>query len=305
MTDTPLTVVAAFFNMRREAARTLYTLSSDYQRGTSASDYHVVALDNGSTDPLSDADVTGFGPNFRLVRNPEGGPSPAAAVNRVVNEVSTPWVMCLIDGARMLSPGIVAGTLAACRERPEPFVYTIGMHLGRATQNELAAKGYGQAEEDRLLEGVDWRGNGYLLFTISTPALSVVERRFFSPVLESNCFVLRRATFMDAGGFDQRFRSPGGGIVNLDLFKRLVEDPKMTPVCLLGEATFHQFHGGVATNVPLREHPWDSFVAEYEAIHGRPYGPPSWREPVYVGTIPEEARHLGGSAPRATAQHGS
>jgi glycosyltransferase involved in cell wall biosynthesis len=294
MADAGLTVIAVFFNMRREAARTLYTLSPEYQRGVGAGDYEVVAIDNGSTDPLPESEVVRFGSNFRLVSNPPGNPSPAAAINRAAAEASTEWVMCLIDGARMLSPGILAGTLRAFREQSEPFVYTIGMHLGPAPQNELVAQGHGEAEEDRLLDTVDWRRNGYLLFTISTPAPSVVERGFFSEVTESNCFGMRRGTFLGAGGFDERFRSPGGGLVNLDRFRRFFDDPKLTPVCLLGEATFHQLHGGVATNVPLGDHPWESFAAEYEAIHGTPYAPPSPRRPVYLGTIPEEAQHLGG-----------
>jgi glycosyltransferase involved in cell wall biosynthesis len=303
MADPGLTVIAVFFDMRREADPTLYTLSPTYQRGVQASDYEVVAIDNGSADPLPESKVTRFGRNFRMMRNPPGDPSPAAAVNRAAAAVSSPWVMCLIDGARMLSPGILAAALAALREYAEPFVYTIGMHLGRAPQNELVARGYGRGEEDRLLESVNWRRNGYLLFTISTPALSVGQEGFFSAVKESNCFALRRAAFLDAGGFDARFRSPGGGLVNLDAFNRFFEDPKMTPVCLLGEATFHQFHHGVATNVPMEEHPWPSFEAEYEVIRGRPYEPPSGREPVYLGTIPEEARHLGGSALEGADSH--
>jgi hypothetical protein len=408
MKDPSLTVVAVFFNMQREAARTLYTLSPEYQREVAASEYEVVAIDNGSTDPLSESEVTRFGPNFRLVRNPGCHPSPAAAINRVAAEVSTPWLMCLVDGARMLSPGILAGAWEAFRMRPEPFVYTIGMHLGRASQNDLVesawhavgpprqslvewiqhlessrswrltrplrtlgalvrrllrrrslpgrpaiaqtakspggpanqslvdwiqqiessrswrltrslrsvgalvrrlrrrplsqpeppvisdelVRGHSRKEEDRLLDSVDWRRNGYLLFTISTPAASVGDRGFTLEVRESNCFALRRATFLAARGFDERFRSPGGGLVNLDLFKRFVEDPKLTPVCLLGEATFHQFHGGVATNVEMQEHPWETFAAEYEAIRGEPYSQPVGREPLYLGEVREEARHL-------------
>jgi hypothetical protein len=287
-----LTVVAAFFDMRREAARTLYTLSPEYQRGVRAEDYEVVAVDNGSADPLPASEVTHFGTNFRLMSPPGGEPSPAAGINRAAAEASTSWVMCLIDGARMLSPGILRGALAAFEKHRDPFVYTIGMHLGRAPQNELVEQGYDREEEDRLLGAVDWRRNGYRLFTISSPALSVGRDAFFSPVRESNCFALRREGFLDRGGFDDRFRSPGGGLANLEVFQRLVEDRSLTPVCLLGEATFHQFHDGVATNVPLADHPWEAFAAEYEAIFGRPYAPPAAREPEYLGAIPEEARHL-------------
>src|SRR6478672_7483467 len=221
MADPALTVIVGFFDMRREAERTLFTLSAEYQRGVGTGDYEVVAIDNGSADPLTEAEVTRFGPNFRLVSAPAGEPSPAAAINRVAAEVSTPWVMCAIDGARMLTPGILAGAFAAFAEYAEPFVYTIGMHLGSAPQNELVAQGHDAADEDRLLDSVDWRRNGYLLFTISTPALSVEGDGFFAPVRESNCFAVRRETFLDRGGFEPRFRSPGGGIVNLDVFKRL------------------------------------------------------------------------------------
>lgn len=286
-----LTVIVAFHEMRREAERTLYTLSSEYQRGVGAGDYEVVAIDNGSSDPLPESEVMRFGPSFHHRRH-DGDPSPAAAINAVAADATTEWVMCLIDGARMLSPGVLAGALAAFAERPEPFVYTIGLHLGPAPQNELVARGYGTAEEDRLLAGIDWRHNGYALFTVSTPALSVGEEGFYSQLTESNCFALRRTAFLDRGGLDERFRSPGGGLVNLDLFKRLVEDPGVSPICLLGEGSFHQLHGGVATNVPMPEHPWESFAAEYEAIRGAPYAPPAPREPLYFGEVPGEARHL-------------
>ena len=43
-----LSVVIAFFNMRREAARTLYSLTTDYQRDIGIDDYEVIVLDSGS-----------------------------------------------------------------------------------------------------------------------------------------------------------------------------------------------------------------------------------------------------------------
>ena len=64
-----LSVVVVFYNMRREAARTLMSLSRSYQRGLEGIDYEVIALDNGS-DPdqrLTEQDVTAFGPEFRFV----------------------------------------------------------------------------------------------------------------------------------------------------------------------------------------------------------------------------------------------
>ena len=57
--------------MHREAARTLYTLSPACQSGVSALDYQVIAVDNGSADPLGAGFVTRFGTNFeyRFIEN--------------------------------------------------------------------------------------------------------------------------------------------------------------------------------------------------------------------------------------------
>jgi hypothetical protein len=43
-----LSVVVNFHNMQRESIRTLHTLSTNYQRGVGATDYEVIAVDNGS-----------------------------------------------------------------------------------------------------------------------------------------------------------------------------------------------------------------------------------------------------------------
>ena len=42
---------------------------------------------------------------------------------------------------------------------------------------------------------------------------------------------------------------------------------------LLGEATFHQFHGGIATNVPIDRHPWMSMSNEFVQIFGKAFEP--------------------------------
>ena len=55
-----LSVVVVFFNMRREAQRTLYSLSSDYQRHVEPSDYQVIVIDNSSSYPLSKEIVESF-----------------------------------------------------------------------------------------------------------------------------------------------------------------------------------------------------------------------------------------------------
>jgi len=60
----------------------------------------------------------------------------------------------------------------------------------------------------------------------------------------------------------------------LEMWSRAITLPEVTPVVLLGEATFHQFHGGTMTNAPDRTNRWQSLCADYESIRGH-----SWRWP--------------------------
>ena len=75
-------MVVVFHNMRREAARTLHSLSRSYQHGLDDLDYEVIVVENGS-DPdqrLGEEFVHAFGDEFRyLDLGAEATPSPAPA----------------------------------------------------------------------------------------------------------------------------------------------------------------------------------------------------------------------------------
>jgi len=284
-----LSVLVLFHEMRREAVRTLWTLTPAYQQGVRADEYEVIVLDNSAHQPLNEAFVETFGSNFRLVRMPVH-PSPAEALNHGLELAVGEIVLSCIDGARMLSPGILAATLRAAKSFENPFIHTIGLHLGPDLQNRSLSNGYGREVEDKLLESIDWRTDGYRLFSISSPAGSTTCG-FFGSITESNCFALRRDTFLGLGGYDRSFISPGGGLLNLHLYNRIMETHSITPVRLLGEATFHQFHGGVSTNVEMESHPFADYAAEYQRVVGRPYAA-SRRGCVYFGEIAPSARWL-------------
>ena len=82
-----LSVVVVFYNMRREAARTLLSLTRSYQRGIEDLDYEVIVVDNGSAPDqrLGEEYVAGFGPEFRYVDlGDDAPPSPTIALNRGV-----------------------------------------------------------------------------------------------------------------------------------------------------------------------------------------------------------------------------
>ena len=285
-----LSVVVIFYNMRREAPRTLYSLSEMYQKNTAGLKYEVIAVDNGSPEPLDESTVKSMGENFRYIYFDARTPSPCEALNYGVKLAQGKLITLCIDGARILSPGILNYSMLASRLYENPFIYTLGMHIGNKAQNYLVEENYGRLDEDALMDSINWKQNGYLLFEISSVAPSS-GNGYFSKLNESNCITMPRAAYQKLGGFDERFRSAGGGLTNLDFFNQLNERNDMNPVMLLGEATFHQFHGGTATNVPPKDHPWKKMNEEYTLIRGKPYSPRR-KKPVYFGDVHSKCYHL-------------
>jgi hypothetical protein len=197
------------------------------------------------------------------------------------------YVTICIDGARIMSPGILHWTALATRLSDRPVVATLAWHLGEKVQNEAIEEGYDEDIEDQLLERCRWTSDGYRLFEVAHLATSSAGG-WFLPFAESNCLTVSREMFDTLGGFEERFESEGGGLANLDYFARASELPGSDLIVLLGEGTFHQVHGGVATNVPRQRHPWQEFEREYARIRGGPYRMPA-RAPWLLGTIPPAA----------------
>src|SRR5687768_13305630 len=98
-----LSIVVVFFNMRREAARSLYALSRRYQRGVEKLDYQVICVDNGSAEPLSRETVESFGPEFHYHYFETTSKSPAAALNFGVAQARGRFVTLMLDGAHILT----------------------------------------------------------------------------------------------------------------------------------------------------------------------------------------------------------
>lgn len=282
-----LSIVINFHNMRREAARTLFTLSRSYQRRVHDLSYEVIAIDNGSTEPLSRDLVESFGPEFRYEFFPTSSHSPVQALNHAVSQAKAPHLVFMIDGAHLLSPGILTHAAAAFRAFPNAFVATLPLHLGPGLQNVTALQGYTQSVEDAMLARIDWQRDGYELFRLAG-ATSDASMGWFGALFESNCFALSAAAFHRLGGFHSGFLSRGGGLSNLDLFRNALESPDLSYVLLLGEATFHQYHGGITTNVAPEAHPWQTFHEEYVRIRHKPYARPA-RMPTLLGALPRQA----------------
>ncbi len=176
-----------------------------------------------------------------------------------------------------------------------PIVSTVGYHLGSHRHMDAAETGYDQAAEDDLLAGVPWQDDGYELFSISTLAGSSIWG-WFEPLAESSALFMRKELWQELGGLDEQFALPGGGLVNHDLYRRALAVSRARLVVLLGEGTFHQFHGGAATS---RRFDFEEMQADYVTLRGRRYRAPR-KDTFYFGRVPAPAfRHLAESVARA------
>ncbi len=244
-----LSVVVIAHDMRRELPRTLASLHEGSQHDITREQYEVIVVDNGSADPLDEAEIHAACPraSYLVLRDPP--PSPGRAINHAVAMAKGDVLAIMIDGACLVSPGILAGGLRAFRAFPRPVVASRYFFLGPGDQVETIWKGYDRDEEDRLLESIAWPADGYRLFEISSPlTFGGPVASWLSGWIETNCLFLARSVFYELLGCDERFDYPGGGFLSLDLLLGACSLPDTQPVQLLGEGVFHQVHGGITTN---------------------------------------------------------
>ena len=287
-----VTVVVVFYNMRREAERTLRSLSRAYQEGIADLTYEVIAVENGSSpDQRLGADfVTRFGPEFRYIDlGDTAHPSPVAALNRGIAEGRGRSFALMIDGAHVVTPGVLRfGAAALGTYGPNAIVATQQWYVGPGQQGHAMAHGYDEKVEDGLFDTIAWPSNGYRLFEIGH---FIGDRDWFDGVWESNCLFVSRAQLSQVGGFDENFDMAGGGYANLEIYERLGSSPDVTVCSMIGEASFHQTHGGTTTNQPdhgERRSRVFGYSEHYAELRGRAFKGPG--KPIHlVGRINNEA----------------
>ncbi|MCA0920130.1 phytanoyl-CoA dioxygenase family protein [Pseudooceanicola nanhaiensis] len=241
-----LCVVIVAHQMQRELPRTLLSLSESYQqwRGTPAR-LQVIVVDNGSTPPVAAADQAALGLDLTVLTMEAPQPSPVAAINAGLALARAPLIGVWIDGARLASPGLLQAVTDAAARHPMPVIAPLNWQLGPQRQYMASQIGYDQAVEDALLASIGWPDNGYDLFDI---AVCETQPQPTAPLLESNALFLPAALWQALGGYDPAFSAPGGEFANPDMLVRACAHPGTQLVRLVGEGTFHQFHGGVSTS---------------------------------------------------------
>ncbi|GAA6135075.1 hypothetical protein NBRC116188_18650 [Oceaniserpentilla sp. 4NH20-0058] len=284
-----ISVVVISYNMQREIPRTIFSLSSQYQLEVDVDDIEIILVDNGSKAPPKLSDFSNA-KNLRIVHNPKPEVSPVSAINLGLSMAKAPIVGVCIDGARIASPGLLNGVLKASKISESSIVSTLGFHLGPEVQMESVAKGYNQDLEDKLLNIINWKENGYRLFEISSLAGSSANG-YFKPIAESNAIFMRKQLWQELNGYDYAFKTPGGGLSNLDIYKRACDLQGTELMILLNEGTFHQVHGGIATNLKRPDATFDIFSKEYKNIRNEVFTVPE-KEALYIGKYVPQGSHF-------------
>lgn len=279
-----LSILVIVHNMPRQAGNTLYSLSARYQQNVAESDYEVIVVENRSANLLGEPFVTALGSNFRYFLREESGVSPAPAVNFALAQARGEFVGLVIDGARMLTPRVIEYALMAQRMSPQALVMVPGYHLGTQDQKEHVQAGHSEQLEISKLEELDWKNHGYRLFQFACFSSSN-RRGYFQPMQECSALFCNTGTLRSLGGADERFDQPGGGSLNLHLYRQLGLLPGSLLFVLPGEGSFHQFHHGVTTTESEgRQALLASFQQRLDEIwHGEFRA--LTREPILLGSV--------------------
>jgi glycosyltransferase involved in cell wall biosynthesis len=275
-----LSIIVIVYRMSRQAYNTLYSLSTAYQRNATAN-YEVVVVENSSDDNLDAKRVEALPGNFRYFLRNETGVSPAPAVNFALQQCRAGTIGLLIDGARMLTPRVLEHVFVLRKAFEHPLIVVPGYHLGDE-QHDTADPTRADTEQ-RELEALDWHADGYRLFDQAcfSPGNA---RGYFHPLLECNALFFNKESIDRIGGADPRFTLPGGGGINLHIYRSLGMQPENQVIILPGEGNFHQYHGGVTTTAANdRGVMLASFRDQLDSIWGR-YKTLS-REPLLFGNI--------------------
>lgn len=281
-----VSVVVVVHAMREQAMRTLLSLSEAHQRGAEPGSWEVVVVENRSAECLDPAAVAALPGTFRYHLRDEAGVSPVAALNAGLALARASMVGVMIDGARLVTPGVIALVQQAARLDPASVVAVPGYQIGPAMQH--LDPGHDAARDTALLAQAGWPQDGYGVFRVASMSWAN-QNGIVRAWIECNCVFLPRALLDAIGGADPRFDLPGGGAVNLWLWHRAVHLRRGPLVVLPGEGSFHQVHGGVTTSARAdRDALMDRILGQLNDILGEPFAAPE-APATLLGPVPPEA----------------
>lgn len=109
----------------------------------------------------------------------------------------------------------------------------------------------------------------------------MAAKGWFDVPAETNALFLTAAHWRELGGYDLVYTEPGGWLANCEMWMRARADRSACVIMLLGEATFHQTHGGATTGAAITEY-WFRFRADHRVLKAR-Y--PIQVEPLFIGRL--------------------
>jgi glycosyltransferase involved in cell wall biosynthesis len=286
-----LSIVVVVYDMPTQAQNTLISLGTQYQQEVSTHEFEVIVVENESPNLLNDKFVQSLPSNVHYYKRQETQPTPVHAINFGASKAKGDYICLMIDGARMLTPRVVKNLLLGHKLSDYSVVSIPGYHLGDKLQQESVSDGYGLETERELMRSIQWPSDGYQLFDIACFSGSSACG-FFLPNSESNCISVPRDLWQALGGFDAQFNLRGGGLINLDFYRRACEYPGVQHVIIPGEGTFHQFHGGVTTGgeaSDVRDAYIEACKEQYRELRGEDYSSPD-TDPVYLGQLPRQSQ---------------
>lgn len=288
-----LSIIVIVFDMPHQAMNTVRSLSVRHQRNVREEDYEILVVENESARMLDADAVCALGSNVRYLRRNEQGVSPAPAINEGLSQVRAPVVGLLIDGARMVTPRVIEYALMAHAVAPDALTAVPGYFIGPCEHQFAAEHGYTETVEAELMARIRWQENPYRLFDVCTMS-AANPRGVFVPFMECNCFFTSRLNFERVGGADERFDLPGGGALNMYLFRNIGLLPGCSHFFIFpGEGSFHQLHGGVTTSpVDERKAMLFRFRDQLQAISGPKHFRSVMREPILLGAVTSHARRF-------------
>ena len=262
-----ITFVIAAYNIPRQLHRTLTSLTPYYQ-GCTPAKLEIIVIDNGSSESLNRDDYSEFGRLTRIIRV-DGKSSPVQGLNQGIREASFDTIAVMIDGAHVLSPGVVTNVSRIVNAFSRPVINVPQYTMGDVSQN-ISDHAQAYERESLDLERIGWPASGYSLFDYAIVPGENANKHYLAAI-ESNCLITTRQVWQDCGAYDERFDEPGAGLANIELFERLTHHIDNQYVLLEGEGSFHQNHGGTTTSLTSaqRDATVKKYYERYQEVTGK------------------------------------